>query len=53
MYEYVCLCVCVYVCVRTVKLAEKQNSNFLPKLYQNSILKGINSVRKKKSFWLI
>ncbi len=33
---------------RAVKLAEKLHSNFLPKYYHNSNLKGIHSVRRKK-----
>ncbi len=33
---------------RAVELAEKLHSSFLPKYYQNSNLKGINSARKKK-----
>ncbi len=31
-------------------MAEKLNSNFVPKYYQNSNLKGIISVRGKKAF---
>ncbi len=42
-----------YIYIRAVKMAEKLNSNFVPKYYQNSNLKGIISVRGKKSFWLL
>ncbi len=35
-------------CIRAVKLAEKLHSNCILKYYQNSNLKGINSVREKK-----
>ncbi len=39
-----------YIYIRAVKMAEKLNSNFVPKYYQNSNLKGIISVRGKKAF---